>query len=90
MKFNRNKVLPAAIALALSHSAFAQSQETELEPVVVTANRVARTADETLSSVTVITRKEIEQQQVQSVSDLLRGLPGVQLTNNGGPGKTTA
>ncbi|MDP5239165.1 TonB-dependent vitamin B12 receptor [Uliginosibacterium sp. 31-16] len=90
MKFNRNKVLPAAIALVLSPSVFAQAQETELEPVVVTANRVARTADETLSSVTVITRKEIEQQQVQSVSDLLRGLPGVQLVNNGGPGKATS
>lgn len=90
MKFNRNKILPAAIALALSHSAFAQSQETELEPVVVTANRVARSADETLTSVTVITRKQIEEQQARSVPELLRGLPGVQFANNGGPGKATS
>jgi len=90
LKINRNKVLPAAVLLAISHSAYAQSQETELEPVVVTANRVARTANETLASVTVITRKDIEQQQSMSVPDLLRGLPGVQITNNGGPGKTTS
>ena len=84
------KALPAAILLALSHPLFAQVQETELEPVVVTANRVARTADETLAAVTVITRKDIEQQQAQSAPDLLRGLPGVMFSNNGGPGKTTS
>ncbi|MDO6387140.1 MULTISPECIES: TonB-dependent vitamin B12 receptor [unclassified Uliginosibacterium] len=83
-----HKTLPAALLLALSHPVLAQ--ETELAPVVITANRVARSAEETLTSVSVITRKEIEQQQARSVPDLLRGLPGVQFANNGGPGKTTS
>lgn len=63
---------------------------TELDTVIVTANRIAQTADQTLSSVTVITKKDIERQQAQSVQDLLRGVPGVSITNNGGPGKATS
>lgn len=90
MNFNRNTLLPAAIALAFSPTLSAQSPVTELDAVVVTANRVARSAEETLTSVSVITRKDIEQQQARSVPDLLRGLPGVQFANNGGPGKSTS
>ncbi|MBK9394214.1 MAG: TonB-dependent vitamin B12 receptor [Uliginosibacterium sp.] len=82
------KPLSAALLLALSHPALAM--ETELAPIVVTANRVARTADETLTAVDVITRQDIERSQAQSLPDLLRGLPGVQFANNGGPGKASA
>ncbi|MDB5815704.1 MAG: Outer rane vitamin receptor BtuB [Rhodocyclales bacterium] len=58
--------------------------------MVVTANRVARTADETLAPVSVVTRKDIERLQAQSVPDALRGLPGVMFVNNGGAGKNTS
>jgi vitamin B12 transporter len=84
------KTLSAAIVLTLTYPVFTHAEETELDPVVVTATRVARTADETLASVTVITRKDIEQKQAQSLTDLVRGLPGIQIADNGGPGKTTS
>ncbi|MDQ7989926.1 MAG: TonB-dependent vitamin B12 receptor [Candidatus Dactylopiibacterium sp.] len=84
------RILPAAVLLALASHAYAQQAATELSDVVVTANRVARTADETLASVSVITRQDIEQSQARSVPDLLSGLPGVQFANNGGPGKATS
>lgn len=87
---NQRKILPAAVLLALSPFASAQQQETTLDEVVVTANRVARTADETLASVSVLTRKDIERRQASSVPELLRSLPGVQFANNGGPGKATS
>tara|TARA_Y100001936_G_scaffold254048_1_gene324051 strand:+ start:1670 stop:3541 length:1872 start_codon:yes stop_codon:yes gene_type:complete len=58
--------------------------------VIVTATRTAQTADEILSSVTVITRKDIERQQARSISDLLRGIQGINIANNGGPGKNTS
>lgn len=61
-----------------------------INPIIVTATRTAQTADETLSSVTVIARKEIDRRQAQSVQDLLRGIPGVSIANNGGPGKATS
>jgi vitamin B12 transporter len=68
----------------------APEETTELAPVVVTATRTAETADETLASVSVITRTDIERQQVRSVPDALRGLPGVTFSNSGGPGKLTS
>lgn len=88
----RASVIALAAALpALPIDVLAQSAPaTTHDPVIVTANRVARTADETLAPVTVITREDIERQQAQSVPDLLRGLPGVALGNNGGPGKVTS
>lgn len=59
-------------------------------PVVVTASRTAETADEALASITVITRDDIERVQAQSVMEVLRGLSGMSITNNGGPGKATS
>lgn len=61
-----------------------------LNPVIVTATRSAQTADQALASVTVISAADIERQQAQSVQELLRGVPGVSLSNNGGPGKNTS
>jgi vitamin B12 transporter len=89
------KSFPAVFLLGFSHALLAQqstnrSLEPEAAPTIVTANRIARTADETLVAVTVLTRKDIERLQAQSVPDLLRGLPGVVLANNGGPGKNTS
>jgi vitamin B12 transporter len=60
------------------------------EPIIITATRTAQTADETLASVTVITRKDIERRQARSVQDLLRGTQGISIANNGGPGKNTS
>lgn len=59
------------------------------EPIVVTANRTHQTAADTLASVTVITRADIERQQARSMQDLLQGIAGVDFANNGGPGKNT-
>ena len=60
------------------------------ETVIVTATRTAEMVDETLAPVTVITRKEIEDLQASSVVDVLRTVPGVILTNNGGLGQATS
>lgn len=62
----------------------------EIAPVIVTATRTAQTANETLASVTVITREEIERKQARSLIDVLRSAPGVDLTNNGGRGKASS
>nr|VFK54268.1 MAG: vitamin B12 transporter [Candidatus Kentron sp. TUN] len=77
-----------ATLLLLSGNSFVFA--TEFEPIMVTATRTAQTTDETLASVTVITRHDIERQQVQSVHDVLRSVPGISITNNGGSGKDTS
>ena len=60
------------------------------DEVVVTASRIAETADATLAPVSVITRAEIERRQIRSVPEALRRVPGLTLTNNGGQGKATS
>lgn len=84
--------LPAALVLLGFQSSFYASSAAavEVEPMIVTATRGARTADETLAAVTVITRQDIERRQARSVEDLLRGTPGLTLANNGGIGKSTS
>lgn len=79
-----------SLVLALGAAFAAHAAETELPSSIVTADRVARSADDTLVPVSVITRKDIERLQARSVDDLLRGLPGVSFSNTGGRGKQTS
>lgn len=62
----------------------------ELNPVVVTATRMPETAEQTLASVTVIERDEIERRQSRTMTEVLRGLPGVAISQSGGPGQPTS
>ncbi len=62
----------------------------ELDPIVVTATRTAQTGDETLASVTVVDRAEIDRRQSRTMTDVLRGLPGVEISSNGGLGHNTS
>lgn len=73
-----------------SNDTTAQSNTTALAPVIVTATRTAITVDDALSSVTVITRADIERLQPVSVQDLLTGLPGVTFTQSGGLGQQSS
>ncbi|MEH6419130.1 TonB-dependent vitamin B12 receptor [Pseudomonas sp. CGJS7] len=81
--------LCAALTSAL-FAAHAAPAAVDLDQVVVTATRTAKTQDATLAAVTVIDRAEIERLQPASLPDLLRGTPGASLANNGGPGKSTS
>jgi vitamin B12 transporter len=67
-----------------------QNDAAALSPVIVTATRTPIIIDDALSSVTVITRADIERLQPLSVSDLLTGLPGVSFANSGGIGQQTS
>lgn len=62
----------------------------KLDPIVVTATRTAQTANESLASVTVITRKEIEESQVNSFEEVIRNASGLNIGNNGGLGKDSS
>jgi len=65
-------------------------QIASLEPVVVTATRTPQTADETLASVSVITRDEIVANQVKSLPDLLERQQGLSFARSGAFGKQTS
>ncbi|WP_434664870.1 TonB-dependent receptor domain-containing protein [Aeromonas sp. NJAU223] len=77
-----------AVAL-LPAAAFAQTPNAN-DTLVVTANRVEQPASTVLAPIMVIDRAEIESRQVQSLPDLLKTLPGVQITTLGGRGHASS
>ena len=84
------RALPAIALASTCGAATAQDSPAsveDLDSIVVTATRTAQTQDETLASVSVVERGDIERLQPASMPDLLRGLPGVSIANSGGPGK---
>ncbi len=82
------RLLAASLLLLNPYSLYAADDTAT--PIIVTATRTAQTVDETLAAVTVITRKDIERQQATTIEDVLRGTPGLSLSNNGGRGKNTS
>jgi vitamin B12 transporter len=68
----------------------APAVDLDLDPEVVTATRVAEPAEQTLASVTVITRDDIDRLQPDSVLELLTGLAGISIDNAGGLGKPSS
>ncbi len=61
----------------------------ELDDMLVTAGLQPISINDVASSVTIITREEIEQRQVKYLSDLLRDVPGFAVSQAGGPGTQT-
>ncbi|CAJ1772633.1 Vitamin B12 transporter BtuB [Aeromonas jandaei] len=77
------KFLAAAL---LPTAAFAQTTIPINPTLVITANRVEQPVSSVLAPVVVIDRAEIESRQVQSLPELLKTLPGVQMATLGGRG----
>ena len=61
----------------------------ELEDMVVTAGLQPISINDVASSITIITRAEIEQRQVRYLSELLRDVPGFSVSQAGGAGSQT-
>lgn len=71
-------LLPDGLALAAGQDAALKLPET-----LISANRDVQQRDASSTASTVFTRADIERLQPASVSDLLRRVPGVQVTDNG-------
>ena len=57
------------------------------EVVIVTADRVEEPLSKSSASVTVVTKKELEDRHALTVFDVLRGVPGLDITQQGDLGK---
>ncbi|MCP1315545.1 MULTISPECIES: TonB-dependent receptor [unclassified Halomonas] len=79
----------AALPLAV-HAQASDAERAALDPVVVTATLAPRTANQSLASVTVIEEAAFRRQDPTSVTDLLRGQPGVDVSSNGSFGKNAS
>jgi len=60
------------------------------DAVVVTATRTPTRVSAVVSDVSVITREEIEQAGVSSLTEILQAQPGVEITQNGGLGTASS
>src|SRR5690554_6287717 len=83
-----SRTVSAVLLAGISTGAVAAS--TNLDQIVVTATRVPTSVKNTGSSVSVITREEIELKQFQTLSDALKSVPGLHVSESGGRGAQTS
>ncbi len=86
------RLAACAIAITTAFPAVAQSTagERPLAETVITATRTATRTDELVSDVVVIDRQAIESSTARTLSELLTRQAGVQMSANGGLGKTSS
>jgi vitamin B12 transporter len=67
-----------------------QEETAESEPVVVSATRFDIPLDQSPASVSVISSEDLEQKQIERVSDALREVPGLSVVQTGTAGQLTS
>ncbi len=82
----RSLMMFAALVVAVP----ALSQPSVQPAVTVTATRRTQTVDDTLATVTVISRADIERSQAPDLLTLLRTVPGIDVSRTGGEGQATS
>jgi vitamin B12 transporter len=83
-------VFAPIICLAQEASPTPSPSEAEAEQVVVSATRFDIPLDQSPASVSVISSEDIEQKQIQRVSDALREVPGLSVVQTGTAGQLTS
>ncbi|SFB94090.1 vitamin B12 transporter [Polaromonas sp. OV174] len=85
----RLAVLP--LALAAAFPSFSQTQAApQLKEMVVTATRSAQPLSDVVADVTIIDRERIERSGAVGLADVLKRIPGIEISRNGGPASTTS
>ena len=93
----RSPIRLAALLLVARIVCFAQEasptpspSEAEVEQVVVSATRFDIPLNQSPASVSVISSEELEQKQIERVSDAFREVPGMSVVQTGVPGQLTS
>jgi vitamin B12 transporter len=89
-----NKTFSFCIAVTMTglmraNAAYA-APEVATDEVVVTATRIPTPESQVASSITLITAGEIEARQLQTLPDVLKDVPGLNVVRSGGPGGQTS
>lgn len=88
--FNTLFILRIIAICLLEATISTQVTAATLPEIVVTPTRQAQTVDESLATVTVITREQLERSQAVTLPDVLRTVVGVDSVSNGSLGKVTS
>lgn len=65
-------------------------QDTSPDTLVVTANRFQQPVNSVLAPTDVVTREDIQRWQSKDLNDVMRRLPGVDISQSGGMGKSSS
>jgi vitamin B12 transporter len=76
----------ALIPLGASRADTSSDPVDSLQQVVVTATRLPTPVIQIASSITLVTADEIAARQIQTLPDLLKEIPGLNVVQSGGPG----
>lgn len=89
-RIRKHLAMTGCSVLLLALGARSHAQEAlELDTLVVTAGLQPLSARDVASSITIISREEIELKQYRYLSDLLRDVPGFAVSQAGGAGSQT-
>lgn len=74
--------------LTLCHHRMARGEEVhQLEPIIITADRIPQPITKSTSSVTLITQEELDKQSPARIEEILRGTPGISTNSSGTMGE---
>ena len=80
--------LSCAVALACAANIVC-AQQSSVETITVTGSRLPVSLDKLAASVSVLAEEDIQAAGATQLTDLLRGMPGVSLSQSGSPGSLT-
>ena len=81
------KIIASLVALAFASPSYS-AENIELDNVVVTASRTPQPRESVIADVSVIDADEIQRSGQATLVELLQLQPGIEITSNGGAGKT--
>lgn len=84
----KKTIIASLIGLAFALPVYS-AENINLDEVVITASRISEPLAATLHDVSVINREQIERAGQSSLIEILQTQPGIEITSNGGAGKTS-
>ncbi len=81
--FRLNPFIRAGLSASVVSLAFPALADVNEETLVVTASATEQSVKDAPASISVITQQDLQRKPVQNLKDVLRDVPGVQLTNEG-------
>jgi len=87
---NKSIIATAVASLVFVPSISFAQPSSDIDTMVVTANRFEQSTHSTIAQVSVVTKKDIERIQAKSIPDVLKRLTGIQITQNGGRGQLSS
>ena len=88
------KILNITLGLSLipffAGASVSAADTADIETIIVTENRIPTIVSESLSSVSILEREDIERYQASDLYDLMSRVPGIRMSRNGGRGAATS